>query len=60
MVESLKVTKEMSEEEMSLAVDNICAILEDYDIEKVGNLLKENNWDESNTIQAYFAMKGEK
>ena len=59
MVESSKDLNNKSEEELSIAVDNVCAILEDYDIEMIGNLLREHNWDESASISAYYAKKGQ-
>ena len=53
MVESNPSGK--SDAEMSMAIDNLGAILDLQDVDKVIDLLEKNNWDESAAAQAYYA-----
>jgi hypothetical protein len=47
--------KQVSDEDKSLAIVNLQAMLNIEDIGKVIELLEENNWDESQAASAHFA-----
>jgi len=53
MVES----RTKSDAEMSIAVENLSIILGLDDVDKVIELLQQNNWDESQAAQAYYARQ---
>lgn len=40
---------------MSMAIDNLGAMLSLSDVDKVIELLEANNWDESAAAQSYYA-----
>lgn len=40
---------------MSMAIDNLQAILGEDDVDKVIELLQQNQWDESAAAQAFYA-----
>ena len=41
--------------EMSLAIENVCAMLDTQDVDNVIVLLQENNWDEARAAQGFYA-----
>ena len=43
--------------EMSMAIENLSAILGVEDVDKVIELLQQNNWDESAAAQAFYAQQ---
>ena len=47
--------KGKSDAEMSLAIENLSAILDTQDVDQVIKLLNESNWDESSAAQAFYA-----
>ena len=48
---------EKSDAEMSLAIENLSAILDTQDVDQVIELLQESNWDESKAAQAFYAKQ---
>ena len=46
-----------SDAEMSLAIENLSAILDTQDVDQVIALLKENNWDEAKAAQGFYAKQ---
>ena len=48
-----------SDAEMSMAIENLSAILNVDDVDKVIELLQQNNWDESAAAQAYYAQQAQ-
>lgn len=46
-----------SDAEMSLAIENLCAMLDTQDVDKVIALLQENNWDEAKAAQGFYAKQ---
>lgn len=42
---------------MSIAIDNLSAMLNTEDVDKVIELLQQNNWDESAAAQAFYARE---
>ena len=48
-----------SDEEMSMAIENLGAMLDIQDVDEVINLLQQNNWDEQSAAQAYYAKQAQ-
>jgi len=48
-------TSGKSDAEMSIAIDNLSAMLDMQDVDQVIELLQKNDWDESSAAQAYYA-----
>ena len=59
MVESQQNDHGKTDAEMSMAIDNLCAILNTQDVDQVIELLQSNNWDEANAAQAYYANQAQ-
>lgn len=47
--------KKPSDDQMSMAIINLQAILDIEDLDKVIQLLEQNNWDEGQAANAYYA-----
>ena len=57
MVESTPNDHGKTDAEMSMAIDNLCAMLDTQDVDQVIELLQQNNWDEANAAQAFYAKQ---
>lgn len=58
MVES-QTPHQKSDAEMSMAVDNLCAMLDTHEVDVIIELLQQNNWDESAAAQAFYAKQAQ-
>ena len=60
MVEAASAaTASKTDAEMSMAIDNLSAILNTQDVDQVIELLQQNNWDESAAAQAFYARQAQ-
>ena len=46
-----------SDAEMSLAIQNLSAMLDTQDVDQVIKLLQENDWDEAKAAQGFYAKQ---
>ena len=60
MVESQTNAHGKSDAEMSMAIDNLCVMLDTQNVDQVIELLEQNNWDEANAANAYYAKQAQR
>ena len=59
MAEARNAGSNKTDAEMSMAIENLSAIIDETDMDKVIALLQQNNWDESAAAQAYYAQQAQ-
>ena len=58
MVEA-SINRQKTDEEMSMAIDNLSAMLNTENVDEVIELLQQNNWDEQAAAQAFYAKQAQ-